>query len=47
MASNEKFAMSDEETNAILPDALQGTIVTTAGYGAMKQKAGNGTWVAF
>lgn len=46
MASSAEYAMTDEQTNAILPDALPGTLIVTAGYGSMKQKAHDGSWAS-
>ena len=45
LATDAEYALSDEQINAILPDALPGTTITKAGYAAMKQRDHAGTWV--
>jgi len=46
MATDAEYAQTDEQINAQIPDALPGTIVSKAGYKAMKQKDHNGSWVS-
>jgi len=41
-----EIAGSDADLNAALPDAEPGTVIATAGYTAMKQKAADGAWVS-
>ena len=44
MVTDDEIAGSDSEINAMLPGAIPGTIITTAGYGTMKQKAEDESW---
>ena len=37
---------SDSTINEALPNADAGTMICTAGYGTIKQKAADGSWVA-
>ena len=44
LGSAEDVAADDAAINAALPNAVPGTIITTAGYHNMKQKQADGTW---
>ena len=46
LATEAEYALSDEQTNELLPAALPGTLICTAGYAAMKQKSHDGAWKA-
>lgn len=45
MASDAEYAMTDEQINAVLPDAAPGTMIAKCGYSAIKQKSASGSWV--
>ncbi|MBO7670125.1 MAG: hypothetical protein J6S60_06000 [Oscillospiraceae bacterium] len=45
-ATDAEYSMTDEQINAALPDALPGTLISKAGYTAMKQKAADGSWAS-
>ena len=44
MVTASEIAGSGETLNALLPDAAPGTMICTAGYGTIRQKAADGAW---
>ena len=44
LCSDDEIAGDSDALNELLPDAAPGTIVTTAGYGTMKQVDAEGVW---
>lgn len=46
LGSADDLAGSDSDINAALPNAPAGTIITTAGFGTMKQLDAEGSWAA-
>lgn len=45
LASEDEIDYTDEEINSALPGATPGTMLATAGYGTIRQKAEDGSWV--
>jgi hypothetical protein len=47
LVTDSEASGSDSELNLLLPNAEPGTMITTAGFGVIKQKAEDGSWATF
>ena len=46
LGTDDDLTMTDDETNAALPGAAVGTLITSPGYTSMKQKDLDDSWVS-